>query len=89
MNILQKAIYGEYIPIRPDTKVRVTYLRAVKRWSPDQRKAHRKVQCQKARALSSAENPALSEVTQISKPKLANSFTSTDSSVSDQLVVVA
>ena len=87
MNILQKAIYGEYIPIGPDTKVRVTYLRAVERWSADQRKAHRKVQCQKARALSSAQNRALSDVIQISKPKLANSFT--NSLESDPLVVVA
>ena len=87
VNILQKAIYGEYIPIRPDTKVRVTYLRAVERWSLDQHKAHRKVQCQKARALSSAQNRALSDVTQISKPILANSFT--NSLESDPLVVVA
>ncbi len=87
INILQKAIYGEYIPIGPDTKVRVTYLRAVERWSLDQRKAHRKVQCQKARALSSAQNRALSDVTQISKPILANSFT--NSLESDPLVVVA
>ncbi len=87
VNILQKAIYGEYIPIGPDTKVRVTYLRAVERWSADQRKAHRKVQCQKARALSSAQNRALSDVIQISKPKLANSFT--NSLESDPLVVVA
>ncbi len=83
INILQKAIYGEYVPIRPDTKVRVTYLRAVERWSPDQRKAHHLVQCRKARALSSAQNRALSEASQISKPKLANSSTSTDSSVLD------
>ena len=87
MNILQKAIYGEYAPIRPDTTIRVTYLRAVERWSLDQRKAHRKVQCQKARALSSAQNRALSDVTQISKPILANSFT--NSLESDPLVVVA
>ncbi len=87
VNILQKAIYGEYIPIGPDTTIRVTYLRAVERWSLDQRKAHRKVQCQKARALSSAQNRALSDVTQISKPILANSFT--NSLESDPLVVVA
>ena len=89
INIFQKVVYGEYIPIRPDTKVRVTYLRAVERWSPDQRKAHRKVQCQQARALSSAQNRALSELSQISQPKLADSSASTDSSVPDQLVVVA
>ncbi len=89
INILQKALCGEYTPIGPDIKVRVTYLRAVERWSLDQREAHRKVQCRKARALSSAQNRALSEATQISKPKLANSSTSTDSSAPDQLVVVA
>ena len=89
IDILQKALCGQYTPIGPDIKVRVTYLRAVERWSPDQREAHRKVQCRKARALSSAQNRALSETTQISKPKLANSSTSTDSSVPDQLVVVA
>ena len=33
INILQKAIYGEYLPIGPDTKLRVTYLRAVECWS--------------------------------------------------------
>jgi hypothetical protein len=47
------------------------------------------VQCQKARALISGENRALSELTQISEPKLANSSTSTDSSVSGQSVAVA
>ena len=51
MNILPKAIYGEYVTIGPDTTIRVTYLRAVKRWSPDQRKAHRKVQCRKCSAV--------------------------------------
>jgi len=58
INILQKALYGQYMPIGPDTKIRVTYLRAVKRWSPDQRKAHRKVQYRKVRALSIAQNRA-------------------------------
>ena len=87
VNILQKAIYGEYIPIGPDATIRVTYLLAVERWSLDQRKAHRMVQCQKARALSIAQNRALSDVTQISKPILANSFT--NSLESDPLVVVA
>ncbi len=85
INIFQKVVYGEYIPIGPDTKVRVTYLRAVERWSPNQRTA----QCQQARTLSSAQNRALSEVTQISKPKLADSSTSTDSSVPVQFVMVA
>ncbi|WP_423783014.1 zinc ribbon domain-containing protein [Ferrimicrobium acidiphilum] len=89
INILQKAIYGEYVPIRPDTTIRVTYLRSVQRWSPDQREAHHMVQCRKAKALSSAQNRALSEITQTSKPKLANSSTSTDPSVLDQSVAVA
>ncbi|MHB8190192.1 MAG: zinc ribbon domain-containing protein [Ferrimicrobium sp.] len=89
INIAQKAIYGEYVPIRPDTTIRVTYLRAVQRWSSDQREAHHMVQCRKARALSSAQNRALSEVTQTSKPKLANSSTSIDLSVPDRLVAVA
>ena len=47
------------------------------------------VQRIKARALSSAQNRDLSEITQISRPKLANSSTITDSSVPDQLVVLA
>ena len=89
INILQKAIKGEYVPIGPDTKVRVTYLRAVERWSPHQRKAHYLVQRRKARASSSAQNRALSEASQISKPKLANSSTSTHLSVPDQSVAVA
>ena len=42
-----------------------------------------------ARVTSSAQNRALSETAQISRPKPANSSTSTDSSVPDQLVVVA
>ncbi len=37
-----------YVPIGPDVIIRVTYLRAVKRCSPDQRNTHRKVQCPKA-----------------------------------------
>jgi len=57
----------------------------VARTAPNQREAQRR----KARALSSAQNRALSETTQTSKPKLANSSTSTDSSVPDQLVAVA
>ena len=89
INILQKAIEGEYVPIGPDVTIRVAYLRAVERWSPDQRKAHHKVQCRKARALSSAQMWALSEITQMSKPKLANSSTSTNSLVPDQSVAVA
>jgi putative transposase len=89
INILQKALYGEYVPIGLDTTIRVTYLRAVERWFLNQCKAHRKVQCRKAKALSSAQNQALSDSPQTSKPKLANSSTSTYSSVSDQSVAVA
>ncbi len=89
INILQKAIHGEYTPIDADIEIRVTYLRAVERWSLDQRKAHRKVQRRKARALSSAQNRASSEETSACKPMLANSFTGSDSSVPDPLVVVA
>ncbi|MHB8263306.1 MAG: zinc ribbon domain-containing protein, partial [Acidimicrobiales bacterium] len=69
INILQKALYGGYVPIRGDTEIRVTYLRAVKRWSPDQRKAHHKVQSRKARALSIAQNRASTGTTRQSKPK--------------------
>ncbi|MHB8263990.1 MAG: hypothetical protein ACYDGY_09650, partial [Acidimicrobiales bacterium] len=89
INILQKALYGKYTPIRGDTEIRVTYLRAVERWSPDQRKAHHKVQSRKARALSIAQNRASTGTTRQSKPTQANSSTSTDSLVPDQLVAVA
>jgi len=89
INILQKAIHGEYVPIGPDTKIRVTYLRAVERWSPDQRQAHRKVQRRKARALSSARNRASSGVTQPCEPKPANSSTSPEQSEPGPLVAVA
>ncbi|MHB8264143.1 MAG: RNA-guided endonuclease InsQ/TnpB family protein [Acidimicrobiales bacterium] len=88
INILQKALYGEYTPIRGDTDIRVTYLRAVERWSPGQRKAHHKVQRRKARALSIAQNRASTGTTRQSKPKQTTSFTSTDSSVLDRLVAV-
>ncbi|MCL5445031.1 MAG: zinc ribbon domain-containing protein [Actinobacteria bacterium] len=76
INILQKALYGDYVPIGADVKIRVTYLRAVKRWSPDQSKAHHMVQCRKARALSSAQNRALAGSSLPSKPKQTNSSTS-------------
>ena len=89
INILFKGDTGVHVPIGPYVTIRVTYLRALERWSPDQRKAHYLVQRRKARASSSAQNQALSEASQISKPKLANSSTSTDSSVLDQSVVVA
>ncbi|MHB8247120.1 MAG: zinc ribbon domain-containing protein, partial [Acidimicrobiales bacterium] len=79
INIIQKALHGEYVPIDPETHIRVTYVRAVEGWSPDHRKAHRKVQSRKARALSSAQNRALTGVTQSSEPKLANSSTNPSS----------
>ena len=34
---------GNTPPIGADIEIRVTYLRAVERWSLDQRKVHRKV----------------------------------------------
>ncbi|MHB8296760.1 MAG: hypothetical protein ACYDH5_19540, partial [Acidimicrobiales bacterium] len=89
INILQKAIHGTYVPIDPETNIRVTYLRAVERWSPGQRKAHRKVQRRKARALGSAQNRASTGETQPCKPKLANSSTSPDPSRPGPLAAVA
>ncbi len=62
--------------IGSDAEIRVTYLRAVKRWSLDQRKEHRMAQCRKAIALSSAYNHASARETLSSKPKLAASSTS-------------
>ena len=44
VNILRRAVYGAYTPIGTDTQIHVTYLRAVERWSLDQRQAHHKVQ---------------------------------------------
>jgi len=87
INILQKAIHGVYVPIGPDVTIRVTYLRAVERWSTDQRKAHDKVQRRKARALSIAQNRALAGDTLPSEPELASS--STSSLEPDPLVAVA
>ena len=87
INILQKAIHGEYLPIGPDTEIRVTYLRAVERWSTDQRQAHRLVQRRKARALSIAPNRALSQATAGSERVLANP--STGASASGPLAAVA
>ncbi len=89
INILQKAIYWEYLPIGPDTKLRVTYLRAVERWSTDQRETHHLVQRRKARARSSAQMWALSDLSQTSKPTQAISSTSIDLLIPDQLVVVS
>ena len=92
INTLQKAIHGSYVPIGSDVKIRVTYLRAVKRWSPDQSKAHHMVQCRRAnhvaaRALSSAQNRAL--VGEISSSKQKQAQSSTSSPELDQLVTVA
>jgi putative transposase len=85
INILQKALYGSYVPISADVEVSVTYLRAVERWSKGQRKAHSHVQRRKARALSSAQNRATPA--RECKPKLASS--STNSSELGRLAVVA
>jgi putative transposase len=87
INILQKALYGSYVPIDADTKIYITYLRAVERWSEGQRKAHSIVQRRKARALSSAQNWASVVVTRKSKPKLASP--STSSSEPGRLAMVA
>ena len=76
INILQKAIHGTYVPIGPDVNIRVTYLRAVERWSEDQRKAYRKVERRKARALSSAQNRASTGGIPASKQTQAQSLTS-------------
>lgn len=58
INILMRVIHGEYRRLDPGTVIRVTYLRAVRRWSPGQRQAHRMVQRRKARARSRAPNRA-------------------------------
>ncbi len=87
INILQKAIHGTYVPIGQDVKICVRYLRAVKRWTKDQRLAHRKVQRRKARALSSAQNRASSREISTSKQRQAQSLTSPLGL--DQLVVMA
>ena len=87
INILQKALYGSYVHIRPDTEIRVSYLRAVERWSPSQRSARRKVQRRKARALSIAQNRASTVATRECKPTQANP--STSSSEPGPLAVVA
>ncbi len=87
INTLQKAIHGSYVPIGSDVKIRVTYLRAVKRWSKDQRETDRKVQYRKVRSLSSAQNRAL--VGEISSSKQKQAQSSTSSPELDQLVTVA
>jgi hypothetical protein len=58
INILMRAIHGGYRRLDPGTVIRVTYLRAVERWSHGQRQAHRRVQRRKARARSKAPNRA-------------------------------
>ncbi|MDQ2738006.1 MAG: transposase [Actinomycetota bacterium] len=62
INILMRATHGHYRPIDPGTTIRVTYLRAVPRWSPDQRGTHQQVQRRRdiptARARSKAPNQA-------------------------------
>ena len=88
VNILQRAIHGDYAPIGAGTQVRVTYLRAVERWSIRQRKAHGNVQRRKtARALSSAQNRALTGGTPSSK--LAEAKSSTSSQEPGPLAAVA
>jgi putative transposase len=87
INILQKTIHGTYVPIGPDVNIRVTYLRAVERWSKNQRKAHRKVERRKAKARSSAQNRASSGGIPASKQTQAQSLTSPQGP--DSLVVVA
>jgi putative transposase len=65
INILMRAIHGDYTPLDPDTRIRVTYLRAVPRWSPNQRATHSTVQRRhthpdvNARARSRATNQAV------------------------------
>ncbi len=71
--------------IGADIVIGVTYLRAVKRWSPNQRNTHHKVQRRKAITPSSARNQASAETS--CKPKLANS--STSSLERDPLAAVA
>ncbi len=68
IDVLQKALCGETYPIGPDVTALVTYPRAAGRLAPDQRKAHRKVACRKAKALSSPPFGALVVETPPSKP---------------------
>ncbi|MHB8289682.1 MAG: RNA-guided endonuclease InsQ/TnpB family protein [Acidimicrobiales bacterium] len=72
INILQEAMHRDYVPIGANIVIRVTYLRDVLCWSPDQRLTHRMVQCRKAITPSSAKNQASAGETLSSKPKLAN-----------------
>lgn len=58
INILMRATYGQYTRIDPAIVIRVKYLRAVPRWSNDQRGTHRKVARRKATARSRAQNRA-------------------------------
>jgi putative transposase len=83
VNILQRAVHGDYTPIGTGTEIRAMYLRAVESRSPRQRKAHSR----KARALSSAQNRALVGLHLPSK--LAEAKSSTGSKELGQLAVVA
>ena len=76
INLLQKALHGTYVPIGQDTIIHITYLRAVERWSKNQRKAHRKVERRKAKARSSAQNRASTGGIPASKQTQAQSLTS-------------
>ena len=60
VNIWRLAEYGAFKPLGDGVAIRVTYLRAVPRWSNDQRRAHGSstVQRREARACSSAQNRA-------------------------------
>jgi putative transposase len=87
VNILQRVVHGDYTPIGAGTQVRVTYLRAVERWAPRQRKAHSDVQRRKARALSSAQNRASAESHLPSE--LAEAKSSSSSKELGQLAAVA
>lgn len=65
INILMLSTHnGVFTPIDPNTQIRVTYLRAVPRWSPDQRNTHRQVQQRHhaLRARSNAQNQATNPV---------------------------
>ncbi len=75
-HVIQKALHGTYVPIGPNVTIRVTYHRAIERWSKDQRDAHRKVERRKVGALSSAQNRASSREVSASKQTQAQSLTS-------------
>ena len=54
-----RLLLGKLTSIDPAIQVRVTYLRAVPRWSPGQQKTHRKAQRRKATATSPTRFTAL------------------------------